>query len=210
MVNMMNVDNSKIELSILAVEAENYKSQGRMIIVVCLLVHLLLGYALTILIVFICVRAGMAASDLEFPSQLSILPLRQRYEDMRAFDGVSHISLLVNVFSSSLCGLLGGLAVVAQYVRKVYLPGKYAVIRVQNVVRSLCFVVAGVFLFWLVFVFDYRFSTRVYVSKAFLCTWPIFPVMSIANLIVFAAVPTVVVALFLKWRVGAIVRGEDA
>ena len=206
----MNVDNSKIELSILAVEAENYKSQGRMIIVVCLLVHLLLGYALTILIVFICVRAGMATSDLEFPSQLSILPLRQRYEDMRAFDGVSHISLLVNVFSSSLCGLLGGLAIVAQYVRKVYLPGKYAVIRVQNVVRSLFFVVAWVFLFWLVFVFDYRFSTRVYVSKAFLFTWPIFPFMSIANLIVFAAAPTVIVALFLKWKVGAIVRGEDA
>ncbi len=208
--NMTNVDNSKYELSILAVEAENYKDQGRIIIVIALLVHLMLGYALTLLTVFICVRAGVAASDLEFPSQLSIFPLRQRYEDMRAFDGVSHISLLVNFFSSSLCGLLGGLAIAAQYVRKVYLPGKYVVIRVQNVVRSLFFVVAGVFLFWLVFVFDYRFSTRVYVASAFFYTWPIFPVISIANLLIFAALPPVVIALFLKWKVGAIVCSGDA
>ena len=206
----MNVEDSKKDLSILAVESDNYKSQGRVIIVAALLVHLMSGYALTFLTVLICVRAGVAASDLEFPSQLSIFPLRQRYEDMRAFDGVSHISLLVNFFSSSLCGLVGGLAIAAQYVRKVYLPGKYAVIRVQNVVRSLFFVVAGVFLFWLVFVFDYQFSARVHVASAFFYTWPIFPVISIANLLIFAALPPVVIALFLKWKVGAIVRSGDA
>lgn len=210
MINMMKVDGSKYELSILAVEAENYKSQGRIIVVITLLVHLMLGYALTLLIVFICVRSGMAASDLEFPSQLSIFPLRQRYEDMRAFDRVSHISLLVNVFSSSLCGLLGGLAIAAQYVRKVYLPGKYVVIRVQNVVRSLFYVVIGVVIFWIVFVFDYHFSTRVYVASAFFFTWPILPVMSIGNLIIFAALPPLLIALFLKWKVGAIVRSGYA
>lgn len=207
---MIKVDDSKYELSILAVEAENYKYEGRRIFVCAILVHLMLGYALTLLIVYIYGRAGMAALDLEFPSQLSIFPLRQRYEDMRAFDGISHISLLVNIISSLFCGLLGGLAVAAQYMRKVYLPGKYVMIRMQNIARILFYIVSAVFFFWICFVFNYEISARVGAGRAIIFTWPFLPVLSIANLFFVLAGTPVIFALVLKWKVGAIARCGDA
>lgn len=209
-INMIKVDDSKYELSILAVEAENYKYEGRMLFAIALLVHLTLGYGLTLLIGSIYERADVAVSGFEFPSHPSIFPLIKRYEDLRTFDGVSHISLLVNVFSSFLCGLLCGLAVTAQYMRKVYVPGKYVVIGVRNIVRTLFFVVMGIFFFWVYFVFDYRISARDEAGKMVIITWTLLPFFSIANLLFVSAGIPILFVLVLKWKVGAIARCGNA
>lgn len=200
----MNERTKTKELSILESESQHYKSEGRIIFASIILAHLAVGYIFTGMAAYVHNHIVVVIYDALAFIILSILPLTQRYEDMHALDGISHISLLVNALSFMSLGLLGGIAISIQYFRKVYIPGRCKPIYLENIIRTLSFVALGIFLQWIIFAYDLEASDQKFNNSSILITWKLLPVMSISGVFFLTALIPMTIAIILKVKLGIV------